>query len=101
MRTIAIEALTPLYRTSRIKLYKNIARSRLFCRIAKRSIPDINKSENLNPKIVASSKLKIVGWKENSLLGCKIPQTFTQRVIRNTEYIEDWVMGVFVGNLID
>ena len=38
MCTIAIEALTPLDRTSRIKLYKNIARSRLFCRIAKRSI---------------------------------------------------------------
>ena len=36
--TIAIEALTPLERTSRIKMYKNIARSRLFCRIAKRSI---------------------------------------------------------------
>ena len=38
MCTIAIEALTPLYRISRIKLYKNIARSRPFCRIAKRSI---------------------------------------------------------------
>ena len=35
---IAMEALTPLYRTSSTKLYKNIARSRLFCRIAKRSI---------------------------------------------------------------
>ena len=32
------EALTPLYRTWSIKLYKNIARSRLFCGIAKRSI---------------------------------------------------------------
>ena len=38
MCTIAIEALTSLNRTSRIKMYKNIARSRLFCRIAKRSI---------------------------------------------------------------
>ena len=38
MCTILIEALTPLDRTSRIKLYKNNARSRLFCRIAKRSI---------------------------------------------------------------
>ena len=38
MCTIAIQALTPLNRTSRIKLYKNIARSRLFSRIAKRSI---------------------------------------------------------------
>ena len=38
MCTIAIEALTPLYQTSRIKLYKDIARSSLFCRIAKRSI---------------------------------------------------------------
>ena len=38
MPRIVIEALTPLDRTSRIKLYKNNARSRLFCRIAKRSI---------------------------------------------------------------
>ena len=30
-------------RTSRIKLYKNNARSRLFCRIAKRSIDDYAK----------------------------------------------------------
>ena len=40
MCTIVIEALTPLHRASRIKMYKNIARSRLFCRIAKRSIVD-------------------------------------------------------------
>ena len=33
MCTIAIQALTPLNRTSRIKLYKNIVRSRLFNRI--------------------------------------------------------------------
>ena len=47
MCTIAIEAVTPLFRTSRINLYKNIARSRLFCRIAKRSIScaEISKSE--------------------------------------------------------
>ena len=38
MCTIAIEALTSLHRTSRIKMYKNIARSRLFCKIARRSI---------------------------------------------------------------
>ena len=38
MWTIVIEALTPLDRTSCIKMYKNNARSRLFCRIAKRSI---------------------------------------------------------------
>ena len=38
MCTIVIEALTPLDRTSCIKMYKNNARSRLFCRIAKRSI---------------------------------------------------------------
>ena len=38
MCTIAIEALTPLNRTSRIKLYRNIVRSRLFSRIGKRSI---------------------------------------------------------------
>ena len=46
MCTIAIEALTPLDRTSRIKLYKNIARSRLFCRIAKRSIETGNEAIN-------------------------------------------------------
>ena len=38
MCIIAIEALTPLHRSLRIKMYKNIARSRLFCRMAKRSI---------------------------------------------------------------
>ena len=38
MCTTVIEALAPLDRTSRINLYKNNARSRLFCRIAKRSI---------------------------------------------------------------
>ena len=38
MCTIAIEALTPFNRTSRIQMYKNVARSRLFRRIAKRSI---------------------------------------------------------------
>ena len=35
---IHIEALTLLDRTARIKMYKNNARSSLFCRIAKRSI---------------------------------------------------------------
>ena len=38
MCIIAIEPLRPLDRTSRIKLYKNNARSRLFCRIAERFI---------------------------------------------------------------
>ena len=38
MCTIVIEALTPLNRTSCIKMYKNNARSRLFGRIAKKSI---------------------------------------------------------------
>ena len=38
MCTTLIEALTPLDRTSRTKMYKNNARSRLFSRIAKRSI---------------------------------------------------------------
>ena len=36
--TRVIEAQMPLDRTSRIKMYKNNARSRLFCRMAKRSI---------------------------------------------------------------
>ena len=36
MCTIMIEALTPLNRTSCIKIYENSARSRLFGRIAKR-----------------------------------------------------------------
>ena len=35
---MVIEALTPLDRVSCIKMYKNNTRSRLFCRIAKRSI---------------------------------------------------------------
>ena len=34
----AIEALTHINRASCIKMYRNIAQSRLFCRIAKRSI---------------------------------------------------------------
>ena len=55
MCTIVIAALTQLNRTSRIKLYKIIARSRLFCRIAKRSI-ERNRSENF-----ASTFVKI--WK--------------------------------------
>ena len=38
MCTIAVEALTPLDRTSRIKMYKDIARSRLFCRISRGSM---------------------------------------------------------------
>ena len=38
--TMVIEAPTPFNRTLRIKMYKNIARSRLFRRIAKRSIGD-------------------------------------------------------------
>ena len=38
MCIIGIESLTPLDRSSRIKLHKNNARSRLFCRIAKKSI---------------------------------------------------------------
>ena len=38
MCTIVIEVLTPLDRASRIKMYKNNARSRLFPRIAKTSI---------------------------------------------------------------
>ena len=38
MCTIVIEALTPINRTSRMNIYKNSARSRLFCIIAKRSM---------------------------------------------------------------
>ena len=41
MCTIVIEALTPFNRILGIKMYKNIARSRLFCRIAKSSIADL------------------------------------------------------------
>ena len=36
MCIILIEALTPLNRISCVKMYKNIARSRFFCKIAKR-----------------------------------------------------------------
>ena len=42
MCTIVLEALTPLNRTSHIKVYENNARSTLFCRIAKRSITEIS-----------------------------------------------------------
>ena len=38
MCTIAIEALTPLKGASRIKKYKILARSRLFCSVAKKAI---------------------------------------------------------------
>ena len=48
MCTIVIEALTPLDRISRIKMYKNNARSRLFCRIAKRSIAFFKVSQEAN-----------------------------------------------------
>ena len=41
MSTIAIEALTPLDRTSSIKVYKNNSLSRPFRRIAKRSIVSV------------------------------------------------------------
>ena len=41
MCTIMIEALTPLDRTLGVKLYENIAQSRLFYRIAKRSIDEL------------------------------------------------------------
>ena len=41
MCTIVKEALTQLDRTSCMKMYKNNARSSLFCRIAKRSIVEI------------------------------------------------------------
>ena len=38
---MAIEALSPLNRTSHVKMYENIARSRPFCRIAERSIVEV------------------------------------------------------------
>ena len=38
MCTLVIRTLTPIDQTSRMTLYKNNARSRLFCRMAKRSI---------------------------------------------------------------
>ena len=43
--TTVTEALTPLDRTSRIRLYKKNPRSRLFCRIAKRSMGDVATGE--------------------------------------------------------
>ena len=42
MCTILIQGLTPLDRTSCIKMYKNNSRSSLFCRIAKRSIEEFS-----------------------------------------------------------
>ena len=55
MCTILIEGLTPLNRTSCTKMYKNNARSRLFCRIAKRSILH---SKNKKP----IKKLLVLKW---------------------------------------
>ena len=63
MCTILIEALTPLNRISCIiKMYKNIARSRLFCRIAKRSIvlTGIVKQLGMNMIIVAIFVLRFL-----------------------------------------
>ena len=51
MCTILIEALTPLNRTSCIKMSKNNARSRLFRRIAKRSIKALIRIEFLRVRI--------------------------------------------------
>ena len=52
MYTIVIEASTPLNRTSRIKMYKNNARSRLFLRIVKR--PTVLSQEFLSKTTYAS-----------------------------------------------
>ena len=49
MRTIVIETLTPLNRTSHIKMHKNNARPRLFWRIAKRSIASYNFTSHSTP----------------------------------------------------
>ena len=38
MWTMLVESLTLLNQTLRVEMYKNMARSRLFCRVAKRSI---------------------------------------------------------------
>ena len=38
MDTIMIEALAPLIRTCPIKMHRNVTRSRLVCRIVKKSI---------------------------------------------------------------
>ena len=51
MCIILIEALTPLGRTSCIKMYKSVARSRLFCRIAKRSIDLVHTFYTGQPKM--------------------------------------------------
>ena len=60
MCTIAIEALTPLYRHS-IKLHKNIARSKLFCRIAKRSFCVLIQDESKTSFTRCGYNLKAVG----------------------------------------
>ena len=75
MCTILIEALTPLNRISCIKMYKNTARSRLFCRIAKRSIA----IEALTP-LNRTSRIKMYKNIARSRLFCRI----AKRSIRQT-----------------
>ena len=64
--TILIEALTPLDRTSGIKMYKNNARSSLICRIAKRSIKrrvDHSKFHAIHVKLSGHKNVtKLVLW---------------------------------------
>ena len=68
MCTIVIEALTPLDRISCIKMYKNNARSRLFCRIAKRSIIE-NNIKNIKKTKLWFLKGSKFGMKE--YIGCE------------------------------
>ena len=55
---IAIGVLTPFNQTLRLKMYKNKARSRLFCRIAKRSIIDLLAASFLS-KLFLGNKLDL------------------------------------------
>ena len=59
MYTIAIKTLMPFNRILRIKMYKNIARSRLFCGIAKRSLSHIFAVALWRVEVFLLSNLKV------------------------------------------
>ena len=61
---IVIEPLTPLDRTSRTKLHKNNARSRLFCRIAK----------SLNSLFLRTCQISNITGKKIDVLIDEMPQ---------------------------
>ena len=77
-----IEALTLLDRTTRIRMCKNGARSRLFSRIAKRS-KDLNKDIYVNVSMCLFRRKKL---HMNNLLVvyyARLPELFTKEMLGN------------------